>query len=305
MTNSPAAGSKRSVFASLATLFMLAGLALSACGDDVVDDRCQMTRACFPQDEFGCCGTSTFSLTVCEPCPGGQVEQSECRVSGCEACEDICRPMLEEEGCCGSARRAAGNASAGCECPEGTVADAMCDAVFPACGCGDEFAPMSVPPQADPLPPIAPPDAGSPPSPDGGAAFDVARPRPMCRLDLGGGCCGESTAEVEACGCRTGTIPENECTDGTFIQCFADLGSGCCGAEVASCGLTECPEGSSSGAECGMRAPEPGDAPPMIAECATDLVDACCGDPVEANACGTCPAGSVPVDTCDPDDCAI
>lgn len=285
---------------------MLAGLALSACGDDDVEDRCRMTRACLPQDEFGCCGTSTFSLTVCEPCPGGQVEQSECRVSGCEACEDICRPMLEEEGCCGSARRAVGNASAGCECPEGTVADAMCDAVFPACGCGPEFAPMSVPPQADPLPPIAPPDAGSsggPPS-DAGARADFARPRAMCAVDLGEGCCGAWTVEVEECGCRTGTIPMDECT-GETAPCYADLGSGCCGAQVAACGLTECPEGSSSGEECSMRAPENGEAPPMIAECATDLVDACCGDPVEANACGTCPTGSVPVDTCNPDDCAI
>ncbi|MFK8004244.1 MAG: hypothetical protein AB8H86_32055, partial [Polyangiales bacterium] len=162
MTYSPRAASKSSLLPPLASLLMVASLAFSGCGDDDGDaERCEMRRACYIQDEFGCCGGAAGGGSVCIPCPEGQVEQSECRVSGCEACEDICRPQLEEEGCCGAARRAVGNASAGCECPEGTVPDTMCDAVFPACGCGPEFAPMSVPPQADPLPPIAPPDAGT------------------------------------------------------------------------------------------------------------------------------------------------
>ncbi len=135
------------------------------------------------------------------------------------------------------------------------------------------------------------------------------RPELSCRLDMGGGCCGDAVY-FDACTtdrCPAGYVPETECSADfpeecgclgrrilppeeppqPMVPCFDDLG-GCCGDYVTEAVNGCCPMGTLPESACGfgMDREPPG-------ECRENLGGGCCGAVVEPNECGGCPEGAV------------
>lgn len=260
---------------------------------------------CADLNRLGCCGELRTEVACDAACPSGMIEETMCRTSGCETCD---QPVdcygNRGTGCCDPSDHVE---SCGA-CPAGYTPMAQCTDEFPACECGGESGDRIGPPMGV----TCYEDAGSgccgtarefqcgdcPPGwlssaecVDSGGGQPMPVPPVGCRVDEGGGCCGAYVA-TNACGtCPSGAIWEYECgtADMPAMECFIDEGGGCCGAVVAAtiCGM--CPEGSVESSRC-VAPPEVPIEPPS--EC-YEVDDAgCCGDSVMRNQCGLCPPGS-------------
>lgn len=247
--------------------------------------RCDADKTCFAADALGCCDGAGTDVSVCDACPSGMIERSECRVAGCEDPCDVpldCRQDVGD-GCCG-----APVFSESCDvCPMGSRPASTCSAGFlPACGCAE----------------TVDRDAGRP-------AEDIAEPISNCFQDLGEGCCGGYVGEPTSCGCPTGSIQEYECTSFAVMDalvppaenCRAVISEGCCGGVVERNACTlECPIGSVPESVCGEindsggGAEPPGDeARPAPLPCYEIDDSGCCGEMVPASSCtGLCPPGT-------------
>ncbi len=259
--------------------------------------RCDATKTCFAADSLGCCDGRAAEVSVCEACPSGMIERSECRVTGCEERCEVplnCRQDLGDD-CCG-----APVFTESCEvCPAGSRPVSECTAGFiPTCGCPETV-------ESDAGAPL--PDAGADrrPSPDAGAA----EPPAACFTDLGEGCCGEYVGEPTSCGCPTGSIFEYECTGfpapgllPPTEACREVLFEGCCGGIVERNACSgACPAGSVEESRCGeINDRSGGGAPPSEDEARPAPIPCyevdelgCCGAEVEPSACtGSCPPGT-------------
>ena len=252
--------------------------------------RCDANKTCFAADSLGCCEGRGTEVSVCDACPSGMIERTECRVSGCEdPCDEPLNCVLDlGEDCCG-----APVFSESCDvCPRGSRPARECAAGFvPTCGCAE----------------ATDSDAGAPPDAGAGRPADedaIAEPPSACFQDLGEGCCGGYVGEPTRCGCPAGSIYEYECVSfpiGDPIVppmevCREVIGPGCCGGIVERNACTfECPAGSVVESECG-EINESGDmARPAPLTCYEVDASGCCGELVEPSACtGMCPPGSSP-----------
>lgn len=258
--------------------------------------RCDATKTCFAADALGCCDGRGTEVSVCDGCPSGMIERTECRVSGCDDPCDVpldCRQDLGDD-CCG-----APVFSESCDvCPRGSRPASECAAGFiPTCGCAE----------------TVDSDAGGPPF-DGGAGrpaddADIAEPPSACFQDLGEGCCGGYVGEPTTCGCPMGSTHEYECT--SFVAgdaivppmevCRAVISEGCCGGIVERNACTfECPAGSVPESVCGEindsgggAEPPDDEARPAPIPCWEIDESGCCGAEVAPSSCtGLCPPGT-------------
>lgn len=267
--------------------------------------RCDAQKTCFAADSLGCCTGSGVDVSVCEACPEGRIERTECRTSGCDDPCEVPLNCVQDLGdaCCG-----APVFSESCDvCPMGSRPASTCGSFVPECGCAE----------ATLLPPEDEADREAP-----------RRPPVECYENLGDGCCGNVVGSEGECGCPAGTVTLEEC--GSFASpdaffpaevCRLNFGMGCCGDVVERNACSgECPAGSVIESECdrfrtgGGEAPpsDPADppeedagpadagvpeadagAPPIRAVCYEVDADGCCGAEVEIDFCtGDCPPGS-------------
>lgn len=267
--------------------FALLGLSVSLLGCfSSKPPRCDANKTCFAADALGCCEGRGTEVSVCDACPSGMIERSECRVTGCD---DPCEVPLDcrqdlGEGCCG-----APVFSESCDvCPMGSRPASECSAGFvPTCGCAE----------------TVDSDAGAPA--DAGPAERPADPAPpvMCYRDLGEGCCGDLVGEPTRCGCPEGSILEYECSSfpapglvPPAEVCRAVISDGCCGGIVERNACSgECPAGSVPESSCAEINDGGGAEPPedMAWSCYTVDASGCCGELVPPSSCtGLCPPGT-------------